>query len=111
MSTLYAVSQSNNGRVANTCNLSEDWVGYSTRYGDSVGDFSPCSNLTVQEMKAIGRLLGLPTVLVDKVPIDGLCGKTDEDIEQGSHDALIEQNGKYAKKAGDLLMYISLLCG
>lgn len=79
MSTLYAVSQSNNGRVANTCNLSEDWVGYSTRYGDSVGDFSPCSNLTVQEMKAIGRLLGLPAVLVDKVPSDGLCGKTDED--------------------------------
>ena len=79
MSTLYAVSQSNNGRVANTCNLSEDWVGYSTRYGDSVGDFSPCSNLTVQEVKAIGRSLGLPDVLVDKVPIDGLCGKTDED--------------------------------
>ena len=79
MSTLYAVSQSNNGRVANTCNLSEDWVGYSTRYGDSVGDFSPCSNLTVDEMKQIGRILGLPSELVDKVPIDGLCGKTDEE--------------------------------
>ena len=79
MATLYAVSQSHNGRVANTCNLSEDWVGYSTRYGDAAGDFSPCSHLTVQEMKQIGRLLGLPDVLVDKVPIDGLCGKTDED--------------------------------
>ena len=79
MSTLYAVSQSHNGRVANTCNLSEDWVGYSTRYGDSVGDFSPCSHLTVDEMKRIGRLLGLPACLVDKVPIDGLCGKTDEE--------------------------------
>ncbi len=79
MATLYAVSQSNNGRVANTCNLSEDWVGYSTRYGDSVGDFSPCSHLTVQEVKAVGRLLGLPAELVDKVPSDGLCGKTDED--------------------------------
>ena len=79
MTTLYAVSQSHNGRVCNTCNLSEDWVGYSTRYGDSVGDFSPMSRLTVQEVKAIGRLLGLPDVLVDKVPIDGLCGKTDED--------------------------------
>ncbi|HCA05308.1 MAG TPA: NAD(+) synthase, partial [Ruminococcaceae bacterium] len=79
MSTLYAVSQSHNGRVANTCNLSEDWVGYSTRYGDSVGDFSPCSNLTVQEVKAVGRLLGLPPELVDKTPIDGLCGKTDEE--------------------------------
>lgn len=79
MSTLYAVSQSCNGRVCNTCNLSEDWVGYSTRYGDSVGDFSPLSNLTVTEVKEIGRQLNLPDVLVDKVPIDGLCGKTDED--------------------------------
>lgn len=79
MSTLYAISQSFNGRVANTCNLSEDWVGYSTRYGDSVGDFSPLSHLTVTEVKEIGRVLGLPDVLVDKVPIDGLCGKTDEE--------------------------------
>ncbi|MBQ6164240.1 MAG: NAD(+) synthase [Clostridia bacterium] len=79
MTVLYAVGQSHNGRVANTCNLSEDWVGYSTRYGDAAGDFSPCANLTVQEMKAIGRVLGLPDVLIDKVPIDGLCGKTDED--------------------------------
>lgn len=79
MSTLYAVSQSHNGRVANTCNLSEDWVGYSTRYGDAAGDFSPCSFLTVQEMKQIGTVLGLPDVLVHKTPIDGLCGKTDEE--------------------------------
>ena len=79
MSTLYAVSQSVNGRVCNTCNLSEDWVGYSTRYGDSVGDFSPMSNLTVTEVREIGRVLGLPDELVDKVPIDGLCGKTDEE--------------------------------
>ncbi|MBR4769251.1 MAG: NAD(+) synthase [Lachnospiraceae bacterium] len=79
MSTLYAVSQSHNGRVANTCNLSEDYVGYSTRYGDSAGDFSPCSNLTVQEMKAIGRTLGLPSVLIEKAPSDGLTGKTDEE--------------------------------
>ncbi len=79
MATLYAISQSCNGRVANTCNLSEDWVGYSTRYGDAAGDFSPLANLTVTEVKEIGRLLGLPDVLVDKVPIDGLCGKTDEE--------------------------------
>lgn len=79
MATLYAVSQSVNGRVANTCNLSEDWVGYSTRYGDSVGDFSPMSFLTVTEVKEIGRVLGLPACLVDKTPIDGLCGKSDEE--------------------------------
>ena len=79
MTTLYAISQSCNGRVCNSCNLSEDWVGYSTRYGDAAGDFSPMSHLTVTEVKEIGRLLGLPDVLVDKVPIDGLCGKTDEE--------------------------------
>lgn len=79
MTTLYAISQSCNGRVANTCNLSEDWVGYSTRYGDSVGDFSPLSRLTVAEVKQIGHILGLPAELVEKTPIDGLCGKTDED--------------------------------
>lgn len=79
MTTLYAVSQSMNGRVANTCNLSEDWVGYATRYGDAAGDFSPLSQLTVTEVKAIGRELGLPSELVDKTPTDGLCGKTDED--------------------------------
>lgn len=79
MATVYAVGQCLNGRVANTCNLSEDWVGYSTRYGDSVGDFSPLSMFTVQEVKAIGRELGLPEELVEKPPIDGLCGKTDED--------------------------------
>lgn len=79
MTTLYAVSQSVNGRVANTCNLSEDWIGYSTRYGDSVGDFSPLSMFTKTEVKAIGRILGLPDELVDKTPDDGLCGKTDEE--------------------------------
>ena len=79
MSTLYAVSQSVNGRVCNTCNMSEDWVGYSTRYGDSVGDFSPLSNYTVTEVKEIGHYLGLPAELVDKTPADGLCGKSDED--------------------------------
>ncbi len=79
MSTLYALSQSMNGRVANTCNLSEDWVGYSTRYGDAAGDFSPLGKLTVQEVKAVGKHLGLPLHLVDKVPSDGLTDRTDED--------------------------------
>ncbi len=79
MTTLYAVSQNNNGRVVNTCNLSEDWVGYSTRYGDSAGDFAPLAGMTVEEVKQVGIELGLPKSLVYKVPSDGLCGKTDED--------------------------------
>lgn len=88
MAVLYAVSQSIGGRVANTCNLSEDWVGYSTRYGDSVGDFSPLSNLTKTEVKEIGNALGLPEELIYKVPSDGLCGKTDEDNLGFTYDVL-----------------------
>lgn len=88
MTTLYAISQSMNGRVANTCNLSENWIGYCSKYGDSAGDFSPLENLTVAEVKAIGRELGLPSELVDKTPTDGLCGKTDEDNLGFTYDTL-----------------------
>ncbi|MBR5420622.1 MAG: NAD(+) synthase [Lachnospiraceae bacterium] len=88
MSTLYAVSQCHNGRVVNTCNLSEDWVGYSTRYGDAAGDFSPMAGFTVQEVKALGHYLGLPEELVEKVPGDGLCGKSDEDNLGFSYEVL-----------------------
>lgn len=79
MTVLYGIAALRGGRVANTCNLSEDWVGYATKFGDGVGDFSPLHDFTVQEVKAIGRELGLPSCLIDKVPTDGLCGKTDEE--------------------------------
>lgn len=81
MATLYAAAQSlpNGGRVANTCNRSEDYVGYSTKFGDSAGDFSPLANLMVHEVLEIGHELQIPADLVDKVPSDGLCGMTDED--------------------------------
>ncbi len=79
MTTLYAAAASLGGRVVNTCNLSEDWVGYSTKYGDAAGDFSPLSDLTVTEVLAVGDELGLPYDIVHKVPTDGLCGKTDEE--------------------------------
>jgi NAD+ synthase len=79
MATLYAVSQSVGGRVMNTCNLSEDYVGYSTRYGDSAGDFAPLANLTSDEVIAVGAACGLPNSFIYKTPSDGLCGKTDED--------------------------------
>lgn len=88
MAAVYAVSQSMNGRVANTCNLSEDWVGYSTRYGDNAGDFSPLSYLTVNEVKAVGRVLGLPSEFVDKTPIDGLQPLTDEQKLGFTYDTL-----------------------
>lgn len=79
MTTLYGISQSVNGRVACTDNLSESFIGYSTRWGDNVGDFSPIADLTSEEVVAVGDVLGLPYELTHKVPSDGLCGKTDED--------------------------------
>ena len=88
MTTLYAVSATINGRVANTCNLSEDWVGYSTKYGDAAGDFSPLSRLTVTEIKAIGRKLTLPEKFIDKIPEDGLSGLSDEENLGFTYDVL-----------------------
>lgn len=80
MTMLYAVAQSNNGRVANTCNLSEDFIGYSTLFGDSAGSFAPIANLTVTDLKKIGRELGIPVKWVDKIPDDGLPNsKPDEE--------------------------------
>jgi len=88
MTTLYAVSAIVNGRVANTCNLSEDWVGYATKYGDGAGDFSPLSQLTVREVKALGQELGLPSKFIEKVPEDGLTGRSDEENLGFSYDVL-----------------------
>lgn len=80
MATLYAVAALYpDSRVVNTCNRSEDYVGYSTKFGDAAGDFSPLGNLTVREILEIGEELGLPRHLVYKAPSDGMCGKTDED--------------------------------
>ena len=80
MTTLYGVGAIlGNCRVANTCNLSEDYVGYSTKFGDSAGDFSPLSKFTATEVMELGDLLGLPYELSHKVPTDGMRGKTDEE--------------------------------
>ena len=88
MATLYAISQSINGRVCCTDNLSESYIGYSTRWGDGVGDFAPLADLTSEEVVAIGDALGLPQELTHKTPSDGLCGKTDEDSFGFSYDEL-----------------------
>lgn len=79
MATLYYVSQCINGRVINTCNLSESYCGYDTVGGDSLGDMSPLKMLTKTEVRAIARELGLLDEFVNKIPTDGLCGKTDEE--------------------------------
>lgn len=88
MTTLYGICALYGGRVANTCNLSEDYVGYSTKFGDAAGDFSPISAFTKTEVKALGRELGLPSMFVDKVPEDGMSGKSDEEKLGFSYEVL-----------------------
>ncbi len=92
MSVLYAIAQSlpTGGLVVNTCNKSEDYVGYSTKYGDAAGDFSPLSDLTVTEVLQIGNAIGLPKQLVTKAPTDGLSGMTDEEKLGFTYKALDE---------------------
>ncbi len=92
MTTLYAVGQMlpEGGRVVNTCNLSEDYVGYSTKYGDAAGDFSPLASFLVDEVLQIGAELGLPEKLLYKAPSDGLSGLTDEDKLGFTYAALAE---------------------
>ena len=79
MTTLYGISAILGGRVCNTCNLSEDWVGYSTKFGDAAGDFSPISDFTKTEVRKLGHELGLPNFIVEKTPEDGMSGKSDEE--------------------------------
>lgn len=90
MTVLYAAAAllPNGGRVANTCNASEDFVGYATKFGDGAGDFAPLASLTVRNILELGDELGLPTELVHKAPSDGLCGKTDEDNLGFTYDTL-----------------------
>ena len=104
MTTLYAVAALYpNSRVVNTCNASEDYVGYSTKYGDAAGDFSPLGDLTVREILAIGDALGLPYNLVHKAPSDGMCGKTDEDNLGFTYEQLDDFiEGQYDKVPNDV---------
>jgi len=111
MATLYNLSQRVNGRVANTCNLSEDFIGWSTKWGDSCGDFSPISNLTCTEVIKIGEYLGIPDHLIHKIPSDGLCGTTDEDKFGFTYEFLdnIIRNGvEEEMRAKDYDMYLKI---
>ena len=94
MTILYAISAAVHGRVINTCNLSEEFVGWSTKYGDSAGDFAPLHNFTKTEVVEIGKYLRntyfteLPIELITKTPDDGMCGQSDEDKFRFTYDEL-----------------------
>lgn len=106
MTALRFVAQCKNGRLINTSNLSEDWVGYATIDGDSAGDMSLFSMLTVQEVKAIGHYLGIPEKFVEKIPEDGLVGKSDEDnlgVSYSNIDAYIRSSSEISVEARDII--------
>lgn len=89
MTLLYAISQSiEQSRVINTSNLSEDWVGYATIYGDTAGAFAPLGMFTTEEVIALGRELDIPEKFLLKPPADGLTGKTDEMVLGFSYQVL-----------------------
>ena len=90
MTVLYAVAVALGGFVANTSNLSERYIGWSTKWGDGAGDFAPLADYTVEEVLAIGEELGIPDELLYKTPEDGLTGKSDEEAI-GVEYALIDQ--------------------
>ena len=83
MTMLYALSQTFNGRVVGTCNASENYVGYMTRWGDQASDFEPIGNLTVTEVLQIGDYLGLPYEWVHKIPDDGLPHSSSDEQKFG----------------------------
>ena len=79
MTTLYGIAALCGGFVCNSCNRSEDYVGYSTKYGDAAGDFALLNSLTKTEVVELGEYMSLPSYLIHKTPSDGMCGKSDED--------------------------------
>ena len=105
MNILYSVAGTLGYLVANTSNLSEKMIGYSTKWGDSVGDFAPLLSLTKTEVQELGIELGLPKNLVYKTPADGLTGNTDEDVLGFSYDELDDyiRNGKKSNNYDKIL--------
>ena len=80
MTYLYGIAALYHGRVCCTSNASERAVGYTTKWGDNVGDFAPLVNYTVTEVYQLGAELQLPTEYYQIPPADGLTGKTDEEV-------------------------------
>jgi len=79
MITLYYLAAQYDYLVLGTGNKSELTVGYFTKYGDSGVDLLPLGNLVKEQVRALGRYLGVPEVVIDKTPSAGLWeGQTDE---------------------------------
>lgn len=114
MGALYIIANQIHGRVVNTCNMSESFVGYDTKFGDQCGDFGLFQEYTCSEVKEIGRILGVPDKFVDKAPDDGMCGVSDENRWGFTYDFLdhwIRTGGGCTndKEAKILMMHIKAL--
>lgn len=95
MMVVYGIAAAIGGRVANTSNYSERYIGWSTKWGDGAGDFAPLANYTVEEVLNIGKEIGIPDDLLYKTPEDGLTGTSDEQaigVEYAIIDNFIRSN-------------------
>lgn len=79
MTTLYTIAQQNNFLVAGTGNACEQFIGYTTKWGDNASDFNPLAEFTVSEVLEIGKLIGVPDKIINKAPNDGLGSGNDEE--------------------------------
>ena len=79
MTTLYAIAQQRNFLVVGTGNACEQFIGYTTKWGDNASDFNPIAEFTVSEVLEIGKILGVPSTILNKAPNDGLGSGNDEE--------------------------------
>ena len=83
MTTLYAISASNNGIVVGTGNKVEDFgVGFYTKYGDGGVDISPIADCTKTQVWELGKYLGVSSEIINTPPTDGLWDDGRNDVQQ-----------------------------
>lgn len=79
MTTLYTIAQQYGYLVAGTGNACEQFIGYTTKWGDNASDFNPIAQFTVSEVLEFGKILGVPSAIINKAPNDGLGLGSDEE--------------------------------
>ena len=106
MTTLYGIAQTLGYLVIGTGNLCEAMVGYTTKWGDNSSDLNPIGNFTVEEVLAIGKMLGVPEKILQKAPSDGLGGQTDEEkmgIQYRQIEEMIEKGSTEEKAKQEII--------
>jgi NAD+ synthase len=79
MICLYYFANARNYLVVGTGNKSELAIGYFTKYGDGAADILPLGDVLKTEERVLAQELGIPRMIIEKLPSAGLWeGQTDE---------------------------------